>query len=229
MSPFSRILDSYRNVLVTPSARGENVCVTCRRPTEGYERCWQCQQHFAAHGSELADEVVPISFAEKDRQLAHTLFQYKNNRSDDVKRQLTNELACVLAAFLAGHERCWGDFDLVTTVPSSRSRTSPLVDVLGRRIGQTRTRFTSALITRCGNDRKMRPDCYEVSTGGRGVLLVDDTWTSGASLQSSAVALKRAGATRVVGLVIGRHLDKPAPATVPFDWDACVLCAQRDR
>ncbi|WP_434452037.1 ComF family protein [Lentzea sp. E54] len=159
--------------------------------------------------------------------LARVLSQYKNSQSAEVRRQFTNELAYVLATFLARHGDCLSDFDLVTVVPSSQGRTPPLVDVLGRRIGLTSRRFAEALMTSCKNDRRMRPHCYDVTADvrGRSVLLVDDTWTSGASVQSAAVALKRAGAGHVAGLVIGRHLDEPCPAApVPFDWDTCCLC-----
>jgi hypothetical protein len=38
------------------------------------------------------------------------------------------------------------------------------------------------------------------------VLLLDDTWTSGGTAQSAAVALKRAGARSVAVVVAGRHL-----------------------
>lgn len=201
--------------------------MTCRRSTDGFTRCWQCNRHHREFGTELADEVVPISLAEKDKQLTRVLSQYKNSQSDEVRRQFTNELACVLAAFLAKHQDCLGDFDLVTVMPSSQGRTPPLVDVLGRRISLTRARFAETLVTCAGNTREMRPGSYEVvvDVGGKNVLLVDDTWTSGASVQSAAVASKRAGAARVVGLVIGRHLDESGPATpIPFDWDTCCIC-----
>ncbi|MDT7783979.1 MAG: hypothetical protein QOF58_2398 [Pseudonocardiales bacterium] len=203
------------------------MCVTCRRTTNGFTRCWQCNQHFTEFGAELADEVVPVSLAEKDKQLARVLSQYKNSKFAEVRRHLTNELAYVLATFLARHEDCLGEFDLVTVLPSSQGRKPPLTDVVGRRISLTSRRFAESLLTRCENDRKMRPACYEVTVDvrGRGVLLIDDTWTSGASLQSSAVAMKRAGAARVVGLVIGRHLDEPCVGE-PFDWDECCLCGQ---
>jgi hypothetical protein len=43
------------------------------------------------------------------------------------------------------------------------------------------------------------------------VLLADDTWVSGGSAQSAAVALKLAGAARVAIVVLGRHLDPEDP------------------
>lgn len=230
MSPGSRILDSYRNFLVPPPAHGPNVCVTCRRGTDGFTRCWQCNRHHREFGAELADEIVPISMAVKDKQLTRVLSQYKNSKSNEVRRTFTNELACVLATFLARHQNCMGEFDLVTVVPSSQGRTTPLVDVLGRRISLTRARFAEALVTCSENSREMRPDSCEVviDVRDRNVLLIDDTWTSGASVQSAAVALKRTGANRVVGLVIGRHLDEPGPVPpAQFDWDACVLSMGR--
>ncbi len=42
---------------------------------------------------------------------------------------------------------------------------------------------------------------------GARVLLLDDTWTTGSRAQSAAAALKLAGATRVVVVVLGRHLN----------------------
>jgi hypothetical protein len=41
---------------------------------------------------------------------------------------------------------------------------------------------------------------------GAAVLLLDDTWTTGASVQSAAVALKRAGARSVAAVVLARHV-----------------------
>ena len=42
---------------------------------------------------------------------------------------------------------------------------------------------------------------------GENVLLIDDTWVSGGSAQSAAVALKRAGAGKVAVVVAGRHVN----------------------
>src|SRR5581483_6383331 len=65
------------------------------------------------------------------------------------------------------------------------------------------------------------------------VLLIDDTWTTGASAQSAAATLKSAGAQRVAAVVIGRHLNREwhendrriRGIARPFEWQACALCA----
>lgn len=57
-------------------------------------------------------------------------------------------------------------------------------------------------------DRKQVSEAaYTVSpsVNGRPVLLLDDLWTTGASLTSAAAALRSAGATRVVGVTVGRQ------------------------
>jgi len=46
---------------------------------------------------------------------------------------------------------------------------------------------------------------------GAEVLLLDDTWASGASAQSASVALKLAGAGAVAVVIIGRHIPQAAP------------------
>ncbi|WP_086666953.1 ComF family protein [Lentzea kentuckyensis] len=228
MSPLSRILERYLNILVPPPARGPSVCTTCWRPTDGYLRCSQCNIHFREFGAELADLVVIISMAGKGGQLAHVLAKYKYGERPEMRKQFTDELAYVLATFLAKHRQCLGEFDLVTVVPSTRQRAStlPLIDILSRRLNITRSRFAEALTTSSTNTRRLRPDEYTVQAdvAGKRVLLIDDQWTSGASLQSSAIALRRAGAAQVAGLVIGRRVDTEPSGT--YDWDVCTLCQQ---
>ena len=159
------------------------------------------------------------------REIATT----KNGERVEMRKQFTDELAYVLATFLVRHRGRLGEFDVVTVVPSTKQRRTvhPLIDVLARRLTITRYRFVEALTTSSSNNRQHRPDEYtvQVAVSGQRVLLIDDQWTSGASLQSSAIALKRTGAARVVGLVIGRRLD--AQPSGSFDWNACVICSQR--
>jgi adenine/guanine phosphoribosyltransferase-like PRPP-binding protein len=67
------------------------------------------------------------------------------------------------------------------------------------------------------------------------VLLIDDTWVSGASAQSAAAALKLAGARRVAIVVLGRHLDPADPRAGqlvarlrpgPYDPSKCAVHPQ---
>jgi hypothetical protein len=51
------------------------------------------------------------------------------------------------------------------------------------------------------------------TAAGARVLLLDDSWVSGASAQSAAAALKLAGARQVAIVVLGRHLDPAEPLT----------------
>ena len=65
------------------------------------------------------------------------------------------------------------------------------------------------------------------------MLLVDDTWTMGASAQSAAAALRGVGAGPVAAVVLGRHINREWHDTQQrlcamrgsFDWDRCALCA----
>jgi orotate phosphoribosyltransferase len=67
---------------------------------------------------------------------------------------------------------------------------------------------------------------------GQSVLLIDDTWTTGANAQSAAAALKVAGAGPIGAVVIGRHLNRAwhendrrlRGISGPFDWRRCALC-----
>jgi orotate phosphoribosyltransferase len=71
------------------------------------------------------------------------------------------------------------------------------------------------------------------SLHGEPVLLIDDTWTTGANAQSAAAALKLAGAGSVAAVVIGRHVNrdwhgnelKLRALATPFDWRGCALCS----
>jgi len=67
---------------------------------------------------------------------------------------------------------------------------------------------------------------------GESVLLIDDTWTTGASAQSAAAALKAAGAGAVAAIVVGRHVnrdwhdndDRLKKLAGRFEWTRCVWC-----
>ncbi|HEY1517531.1 MAG TPA: hypothetical protein VGF91_14010 [Solirubrobacteraceae bacterium] len=230
----------YENVMLGPR-RGPDVCGACFNFTDGYEWCYACD-----HGQLVLDAVVPISYSVAREQLHHALASYKRLH-DDVARRLGASLAAILWRFLAEHERCVAraaetdGFELVTTVPSgdrARDERHPLPWITGELVGPTRARHERLLLR---SDFDIQPRAFSaekfVATRrieGASVLLIDDTWTTGASAQSAAAALKAAGAGPVAAVVIGRHLNREwhendrriRGIARPFDWSRCALCAE---
>jgi predicted amidophosphoribosyltransferase len=229
----------YENVMLGPR-RGSSVCGTCFNFTDGYARCYACD-----HGRLVLDGVAPVSYSVAREQLHHALASYKRLEGD-VARRLGASLAAILWRFLAEHERCLAHaagtdrFELVTTVPSgdrTRDERHPLRWIVGELVGPTRDRH-EPLLRRSDVDvpqRSFSPEKFVANAriDGRSVLLIDDTWTTGASAQSAAAALKAAGAGAVAAVVIGRHLNREwhendkriRGIARPFDWSKCALCA----
>ena len=231
----------YENVMLGPR-RGPSVCTTCFNFTDGYSRCYACD-----HGQSVLDAVAPISYSVAREQLHHALASYKR-LDGEVARRLGASLAAILWRFLAEHERCVARaagtdrFDLVTTVPSgdrARDDQHPLRWIVGELVGPTRDRH-ERLLQRSHNDvapRAFSRDKFAATRpiqGGTSVLLIDDTWTTGASAQSAGAALKAAGAGATAAVVIGRHLNREwhendrrlRGIERPFDWSRCALCAE---
>src|SRR5436309_11006156 len=195
--------------------RGRGVCDRCFNLTDGYDRCYSC-----AHLPAMLDAVAPLSYSVAHEQLHHALASYKR-LSGDVARRLGAELAAVLWRFLVAHEDCVANaagtraFELVATVPSGnrdRDEHHPLRWVVGELAGPTRERY-ERLLRRSPVEveaREFDPDKFTATRrlDGESVLLVDDTWTTGANAQSAAAAAKAAGAGRVGAVIIGRHLNR---------------------
>lgn len=242
MPTVAELTAAYGNVLVAPR-RGEGVCRTCFNITDGYARCYAC-----VHGGRGLDLVVPISYSVAGEQLHHALVSYKRGPRP-AATELGLQLAAVLWRFLAEHERCVARalgvaaIPLVTTVPSndrSRDDEHPLHGLVQRTVRPTSERFRRLLRR---TDRPATPHvfCSEryVATApldSEPVLVIDDTWTTGANAHSAAAALKLAGAGPVAAVVIGRHLNRDWGVNdqrlnglpTPFDWDHCVLCQPPD-
>ncbi|MGA2928055.1 MAG: hypothetical protein ABSG43_19080 [Solirubrobacteraceae bacterium] len=230
----------YSNFMLGPRL-GPDVCATCFNFTRGYDRCYAC-----AHGDTWLDVVAPISYSIGREQLHHALAGYKR-LTGEIARRLQVELAAVLWRFLAGHEACVAGaagaqaFTLVTTVPSGarqRDDGHPLRRIVSELVAPTRARHERVLRRSAVELSARKPSAsrYQAtrSFNGEPVLLIDDTWTTGANAQSAAAALKAAGSGPVAAVVIGRHLNREwhendrrlRGITRPFDWNSCALCAQ---
>jgi hypothetical protein len=238
MPPARSLTAVYESFLLTPRL-GPGVCTTCFNLIGGYDHCFAC-----AHHPSLLAAVLPISYSVGHEQLNGALAGYK--RIDGtVSRLLGIELSAVLWRFLDRHEACLASavgtegFEIVTTVPSGdaqRDEHHPLRWLVGELVAPVRGRYERVL-SRSGVEvapREFNPDKYLATRPlhGESVLLVDDTWTTGASAQSAAASLLGAGARAVAAVVVGRHVNRAWArndehlSTLPgFAWERCALCA----
>lgn len=237
LAPASR---SRATTFVNPLPPGPGVCSVCRGPVEGpYSRCWVCNRHLATPGSLLANAVIPIAYGIKGEQHYQNLVAYKARHPAAGAQTRLRDLALV---FLREHWRCLtatagGPISQFTIVPSTSGRTGPhpLARLLAPRIPLpmvTATPNSSYPAT----DRTFHHDRFRVRPDpsrplGR-VLLLDDTWTTGARVQSMAHTLRAAGATSVVVVVLGRlvkHEYQPSRGLLArvkeaaFDIQRCCL------
>lgn len=230
--------------LISPRA-GAGVCPRCFNMMQPhFERCFACEGHVPS-----LDAVVPVSYSIGGEALHHDIADYKRDAGPWVE-PLMRRLAAILGTFAKLHEPCVAAacgskanrFDLVTTVPSNDRRRDlhhPLRQVVGTLCQPTAGRHERLLLRTAKqiSGRAFDPERYAATRplAGADVLLIDDMWTTGASAQSAAAALKEAGAGKVGAIVIARHLNREwrendlrlrRLAARPFDFATCPLCAK---
>jgi predicted amidophosphoribosyltransferase len=242
MATVGELSASYANVMLGPRP-GPDVCPQCFDLIGGSAHCPHCW-----HETAWVDAVAPISYSIGGEQLHHALVGYKRYLGTPA-RYFAAGLAAVLWRHLAGHEQCLARaagvdaFEMVTTVPSSdgaRDDAHPLhhlVAGLGKPVQPRYERLLRRTDTAVVAHR-FHAERYEAvaDVRGRTVLLIDDTWTTGANARSAAAALKAAGAERVAAVVIGRYVNRAwrhndrqlRGLPRPFAWDRCALCDGHD-
>ncbi|BCY10909.1 hypothetical protein [Actinoplanes sp. L3-i22] len=226
--------------LRNPLPPGAGICTVCRSSaSEGFQLCYQCDQHRMEARGQLADVVAPISYAIKHTQHAHNLAVYKAAPPSVQAKRSLSSLAII---FIAYHWECLtaalgGPFTHMVTVPSTRARAGvhPLNSIVASRLWlpalnpQANPRYPA-------EDRRFHTDRFILPPGGAAgarVMLIDDTWTTGSRTQSLAFALKAAGATAVAAILLGRHVNPdygPSKALVDrlrtgpdFDYRRCAF------
>jgi hypothetical protein len=183
-------------------------------------------------GGLLADAVAPIGYAVRGEPLADDLRRYKSERAAAAEvAAAAARLREMLAAFLTDRGRSvWAAAGMgagpsaVAVVPSGQGRPGahPLVGLVRSCVALPLVRLSIA--PREIHTRGVNPGWVRVDdpVGGADILVVDDTWVSGGSAQSTAAALKLAGARRVAVVVLGRHVNPADPRS------AAVLAAAKN-
>lgn len=171
--------------------------------------------------------VAPTGYAVRGGPLADDLRRYKSDRVSAAEAAAAGRLRERLAAFLAEQGRLvWEAAGMpsgpaaVAVVPSGQGRPGahPLVTLVRSCVELPLVPL--AVVAPGAHTRGVNPewvrvadraDGGEVVANGTDVLVVDDTWVSGGSAQSTAAALKLAGARRVAVVVLGRHVNPADP------------------
>jgi predicted amidophosphoribosyltransferase len=192
------------------------VCNTCWGPTpvgpDGtrYWNCFQCNRGSAVAG------LVPVSYS-WHRGLESMIFGAKNGQ-----RWLNLPLVSLLYTALDRHLVCienrFGRIDVITVLPShtaTRGGWDHMKYMHGLMTAWPQTNWDLDLLI------KVKPSNADVRRGtidpalfqvqqtrdlrNRRVLLVDDTWTSGGSINSAAATILSAGGLPPVALTLGRQ------------------------
>lgn len=198
------ILRPLRPSLVpVPAPTQMGICPVCHSSrTDDYRTCYPCSQ---AHVLD-PPSILPITMSVSGNTVHRHLRMYKDAPDAQTRERLTMRLAALLSLFMEKHAVCVGVWDVATCVPSpARVAMAPVV----AKIRLFYERDTRALLSRAGaGDRVLDPEQFEVVGGveGKRVLLLDDTFTTGAKLFSAVAALRLAGAEVVGPVVIGRHV-----------------------
>ena len=207
--------------------RSSVTCAVCTGPS-GAPLCPQCRAHRETFGDRLADLVLPLAYVRgrmrPAHQSEHHMYGYKGIPPAPKCRR---DLLLMVFAATSLHGDCIAKavgsrWDAVTFVPSVNRpgrRDHPIAQLADQVISRQRPVWRPTVIPGPGAsqvDRTPRADGFAVAASdreplaGRHVLVVEDTWVSGAKAQSVAVALKDASASVVTVLAIGRWLR--------YDW-----------
>jgi len=218
----SDLVDRLRpGLLPLPHQPQLGVCALCRTGIDDhYTYCHPCLTH------EHLGAVTPISMSVHNQLLHKALWRYKNGSNEDTRTMFTLRLAALVSTFIEHHGGCLGQWDLATAVPSA-NRCAP--KTICDRVRALSERYRQALVW---DSEKLRLSVDGVVEGQR-VLIFDDTFTTGKTLESACAALVAAGAQVVGPLVVGRHLNPSwAPSARLLEWltertwtdSSCCIC-----
>lgn len=236
MADAGQVIVPLRGALMpVPAQPQDGVCAICHSSANpGFGTCRPCE----AAAWLGPPEFLPIALSVHGELLHAHLRGYKDSPSVTVRDRMSLRLAGVLAIFMAHHEGCVGEWDIATYVPSpGRVALQPVVSRVRRFAGRHR----QVLAARPdAGQRALDPGQFAVTedVAGRRVLLLDDTFVTGAKLFSAVAALRQRGAVVVGPIVIGRHIQRGWPPSAdllswiaerPWNERRCARCAGERR
>lgn len=178
-------------------------------PLDEHDLCIVCRE------SSTANFDACYSFGSLEGPLQKLIHLYKYGKVESLARPLSRLLLQALPAYEAVDtalpmpmhwrkrwERGFNQAELLAR-PLARRLGVPLADNLQR------TRYTKSQAGLNESDRRANlKDSFRVkrsnNLAGKRILLIDDVFTTGATLRTASLVLRRAGAARVVALTLAR-------------------------
>lgn len=203
-------------LLTVPSTQ-PGVCRICHGWSSAYPTCWACHRTAQAFDGLPLPKVLPLALAARNGPLAVALWNYKNGATALERWDGTIQLRGLLMSMSARHESCLAtasgveSFDLIAWIPSLGRTTAdhPLRQLVLQN-QQLGPRLADVLSIRATYAKHVfDPNRYEVASAvsGSRCLIIDDTWTTGASALAASLAVMRGGALCSSVAVVGRHFD----------------------
>jgi hypothetical protein len=210
------------------------VCRFCHGPTQpGYGRCFCCATVASRLGMPLVP-VVPMTTYRLGDDMHRLLRRYKDSPVPEARHRAVEQCVRLLTTFVDGNRediqtRSGGSWDAVVTVPSTTRPEGSPVDAVVSEVAPLCVDHRRLLVRGPVPMDHLQParrgfvvdPVVDVSSPARlRVLVVDDSYTTGARAQSAATALRLAGAHVGAILVLGRVI---APRSCP--WHAAFWAA----
>jgi hypothetical protein len=159
---------------------------------------------------------MPLTYGIAGTQSGFLLRAYKDSSDARVRQQQGLVINWLLYLAILVHEGCIGRRVGLAVgprlaVPSARGRVGvhPFA-VITQQMNATRGSSRLIVSQAHAGERAVSMDKFaldpQTDLAGQHVLILDDTWTTGANAQSAVLAARRAGAAAVSVMVVGRWL-----------------------
>jgi predicted amidophosphoribosyltransferase len=198
-----------------------DVCPLCRSGrTRRDHLCFSCERT-SAQVTYPCDLVVPISYYTTPSPLRDRMHDYKQHPDPGVREVQARLVAAIAARYLVQHHDAFvarfGEWDEVVAVPSTHhAGVAALQSAIETNYPEAIGPFTRPLVRGPGHMsfNQASTTGFVLADGSdvtdHRILLLDDTFTTGARLQSAHHSLVEAGATVVTAVVVTRKINPDA-------------------
>lgn len=222
--------DKLAPELVPMPGDAPDVCPLCRSGRTRPELlCYSCQRT-SAQVQYPCPLVIPISYYTTPSVLRDRMHDYKEHTEPEVRQEEARKVAAILARYFFEHHDTlvarFGGWDGVVAVPSSHHTRPPALQcAVEANFPGSLGEFIRPLQRGPGemNFNRAHPSGFvpvpEMTRPGQRLLLVDDTYTTGARLQSAHHALRTAGFSVTAAVVVTRKINPDARYGSDILWE----------